>query len=426
MGNSFAPWAISSLARRKAASQALPGGSRSACPRSTSSSPCSSKAWESACSQPSVRGLALTGSGQAYLETCRPLLAELLIVDDTLRRSAQRLTGTLVIAAHSQLVVAPCRCPSCRDSTRAIPISRSTSGSSTALPTRTPSPRMSSFSTAGPKRTTSSIASWVTIRERWLSAHPTTGPRAHPGTPARARRHACVLVRNPAGIVIDLWEFARGDEKASVKVNGWLCSTGREVVLDAVLAEKGIARLKHEPTTRAHLQAGRLVPVLPEWEVQGGPPINLLFRPSQRRTPRVRVFLDFVTGRLRHIEAEAQAKAGAAALASNRLRTCLFRAQDTTDRGGGSLEVTLAAPGRNAARARANVGVEGVAGRRVGPSPARRRAGTHRERSRRRARPRADRGVPRLGRRSSRARSCRQARSTVHEACRALASSSRS
>jgi DNA-binding transcriptional LysR family regulator len=117
-----------------------------------------------------------------------------------------------------------------------------------------------------------------------------------------------VLVRNPAGIVIDLWEFARGDEKASVKVNGWLCSTGREVVLDAVLAGEGIARLNHL-TTRAHLQAGRLVPVLPEWEVQGGPPINLLFRPSQRRTPRVRVFLDFVTELLRDIEAEAQARA---------------------------------------------------------------------------------------------------------------------
>ena len=55
--------------------------------------------------QRSSRGLTLTASGETYLEACRPLLAELAAVDETLRKTAQRPSGTLVIAAHSQLAL---------------------------------------------------------------------------------------------------------------------------------------------------------------------------------------------------------------------------------------------------------------------------------------------------------------------------------
>jgi DNA-binding transcriptional LysR family regulator len=129
-----------------------------------------------------------------------------------------------------------------------------------------------------------------------------------PQDPHELERHTCVLMRNPAGILIDLWEFVRGAEKTAVRVAGWLSSSGREVVLDWVLAGEGIARLNHL-TTRAHLQSGRLVPVLLDWEVQGGPPINVLFRPSQRRTPRVRVFVNYLNALLDEIEAEGQRSA---------------------------------------------------------------------------------------------------------------------
>jgi len=60
-----------------------------------------------------------------------------------------------------------------------------------------------------------------------------------------------------------------------------------------------------------HLLAGRLIPVLLDWEVKGGPPVNVLFRPNQRRTPRVRLFLDFVTELLRDIEPEIGSSAEA-------------------------------------------------------------------------------------------------------------------
>jgi DNA-binding transcriptional LysR family regulator len=101
-------------------------------------------------------------------------------------------------------------------------------------------------------------------------------------------------MRNPAGILIDLWEFERDGERAAVTVGGWLSSNDREVVLDAALAGEGVGRF-NQLTTRGHLQSGRLVAALPDWQVIGGPPVNVLFRPNQRRTPRVRLFVEFVT-----------------------------------------------------------------------------------------------------------------------------------
>src|SRR5512135_2647600 len=51
----------------------------------------------------SRQGLRLTASGEGYLESCRPLLAELAIIDEAVSRSVHRPSGTLVIGLHAQL-----------------------------------------------------------------------------------------------------------------------------------------------------------------------------------------------------------------------------------------------------------------------------------------------------------------------------------
>ena len=257
--------------------------------------------------QRSSRGLTLTASGETYLEACRPLLAELVAVDETLRRSAQRPTGTLVIAAHSQLalhVLLPALprfhslYPDIRIDIRVIHRLTDADAQIADVFVLHGWPEANDLVHRQLGHTRALI---VGAPEYWAS-------RGIPRHPHELDQHTCVLIRNPAGILIDLWEFERGTEKVSVKVNGWFCSSGREVVLDGVLAGEGIARLNHL-TTRVHLQTGRLVPVLLDWEVRGGPPVNVLFRPSQRRTPRVRLFLDFVTALLREIEAQGQRNA---------------------------------------------------------------------------------------------------------------------
>ena len=72
-------------------------------------------------------------------------------------------------------------------------------------------------------------------------------------------------------------------------------------MLDLVIGGHGVGRFT-ELTTRDHVQSGRLVPVLRDWEVQGGPPINLLYKGSARRTPRARVFIDYLVQCLRDVE----------------------------------------------------------------------------------------------------------------------------
>jgi DNA-binding transcriptional LysR family regulator len=129
-----------------------------------------------------------------------------------------------------------------------------------------------------------------------------------PSHPRDLATHTGLFLRNPEGTVLDLWEYERGGETESVAVRGWLVSDHRDDILDAALAGQGVARLG-DFTCGAHLRSGRLVPVLLHWEMKGAPPVNVLYRPHHRRTLRVRVFIDFVMGIFRDLEAEREIKA---------------------------------------------------------------------------------------------------------------------
>lgn len=119
----------------------------------------------------------------------------------------------------------------------------------------------------------------------------------------------CFLFRTPAGTVHDLWQLERNGVKESVAARGWLVSSHRDVALDAALAGEGVVRLT-DLTIHTHVCSGRLVPVLLDWEMRDAPPIDVLYRPNQRRIPRVRVFIDFVTELFRELKAERGGKNG--------------------------------------------------------------------------------------------------------------------
>jgi len=165
----------------------------------------------------SVRGLALTASGQAYLEACRPLLAELTAIDDTVRRSAQRPTGTLVVAAHSQLalhVLLPglprfhSRYPDIQLDIRVIHRMTDADAQIADVFVLHGWPEANDLVHRPLGHTRALI---VGAPEYWAA-------RGIPAHPDDLDRHTCVLMRNPAGILIDLWEFERDGEKASVSI----------------------------------------------------------------------------------------------------------------------------------------------------------------------------------------------------------------
>lgn len=252
-----------------------------------------------------AQGVRLTIAGSDYLDCCRPLLDELGATEESLKIASARPSGTLAVAAHEQLahhVLLPAlprfhaRFPEIQLDFRTVHRMTDADAQSAEILLLHGWPEATQDFVHRRLGLTRSLV--VAAPEYWAA-------RGLPADPSELARHECLAMRNPAGIVIDLWEFTRGEERRAVKVDGWLVSNAREVVLDAVVRAQGVGRFT-EMTTRGHVQSGRLVPALLDWEVQGGPPTNLLYRASARRNPRARLFIDFVTQLLLQHEAEGK------------------------------------------------------------------------------------------------------------------------
>ena len=256
----------------------------------------------------SVRGLTLTASGRTYLDACQPLLAELQALDEVVGRSATRASGVLVVAAHPQLArhfLLPelprfhDLCPDVQVDLRVI----NRLADVDAAPAEV-------FLLHGWPEAQDMVHQPLGHARSCIAAAPSYWARhGRPQHPRDLAQHPCVLMRNPAGILLDLWEFERegagGAERVEVQVGGWISSNAREATLDLVLAGHGVGRF-NDLTTREPRLDGRLVPVLGDWAVRGGPPLNLLYRAAQRRTPRVRRFIDFVQLLLRELDDDGQ------------------------------------------------------------------------------------------------------------------------
>jgi DNA-binding transcriptional LysR family regulator len=249
-----------------------------------------------------VRGLALTADGESYLEACQPALAQLAAADDVIAGPATRHRGTVVVGTQPYL------------------------GQHCILPA------LSRFHARYPdiqveirvvQRLAGELASAVDVfvlhgwqvdvdlvrrhlaQNRFVVCASPAYWAAHgvPRRPSDLERHVCVMWRSYDGTVLDLWKFERKGEAESAKVTGWLVTDHRDIMLDAAIAGEGIARFA-DLTTREPLRSGRLVPVLLDWEGLEAPRVDLLYRPAQRRIPRVRLVIDFLTGLFRELEAE--------------------------------------------------------------------------------------------------------------------------
>ena len=77
---------------------------------------------------------------------------------------------------------------------------------------------------------------------------------------------------------------------------GWLLTSNahRDMVISHALAGEGVVRTL-DWTNLHDIASGALVQALGDWESTEVPPVNLLYRASVRRIPRVRLFIEFVT-----------------------------------------------------------------------------------------------------------------------------------
>jgi LysR family transcriptional regulator, regulator for bpeEF and oprC len=256
-----------------------------------------------------VQGLTLTSNGEVYLEACQPLLDQLAAADDGLRGAAANVRGTLVVGAP-QMLAQHCLLP-------ALPRFHA------RYPDLQVDIRDVDDASAATANAVDICVLWGWIeppadliqrrigQSRFLicAAPSYWAANGIPRRPKDLERHVCLLFRTPFGTVHDLWQLERNGVKESVAATGWLVSSHRDVVLDAALAGAGVVRLT-DLTIRTHVRSGRLVPALLDWDMRDAPPVDLLYRPSQRRIPRVRLFIDFVTELFREIEAERGKEAG--------------------------------------------------------------------------------------------------------------------
>jgi DNA-binding transcriptional LysR family regulator len=130
---------------------------------------------------------------------------------------------------------------------------------------------------------------------RWLCAAPAYLAGAPPlREPRDLLAHRCIVFdgMRPAG----LWQLRRGRQRRSVRVQPAMLTNDLLAAHHAALAGAGITMLG-DYMAQADLDAGRLVRVLPGWEI-GSAPVQLLWLPGADRAPRVRGLIDFLVAEL--------------------------------------------------------------------------------------------------------------------------------
>ncbi len=139
----------------------------------------------------------------------------------------------------------------------------------------------------------------------YLAAH------GRPATPDDLRTHHCIRFRQTTG-AIHKWEFERRGEKAEIAVTGSLITNDLDHVVRAAVDGVGIAYML-EDYMAAHIEEGRLVPILTEWS---RPYAGFhLFYPGRRQMPaKLKALVDFLRDATRK---SAQRKRPVAAIAGN-------------------------------------------------------------------------------------------------------------
>ena len=243
----------------------------------------------------SSHGLTLTAAGGSYLDACLPALEQLTEADEQTRASVARAPGTVVVGV--QHVIASGYL------TRALPrfhlrypeitldireFQRVTEEETSGIDV---------FLVMGWPDLPNLVQRRIAAGRFIVLASPDYWARhGMPQRPKDLERHNCLAIRALDGTLMDLWEFRRGQEEETATIRGWLLTSNahREMVISHALAGEGVVRAM-DWTNLDDIASGALVQALGEWESHGAPPVNLLYRASVRRIPRVRLFMEFVT-----------------------------------------------------------------------------------------------------------------------------------
>lgn len=250
-----------------------------------------------------ARGLELTGEGARYLQTCEDMLATLAEAEASILPGNSKLKGQLTIGTPPQ-IAKYCLWPALAEFHQRHPDLHIDIQpvSTVSEPVHSP---VDVYVLMGWMEYPEFVSRQIGSIRMLICASP--GYWATHGKPVHPRElaaHNCLLFRNPVGTVLDLWEFKQGARTETVTVNGWLSSSYRDILLEGILRGDGVARMS-DTMLGDHLRSGRLVRVLEDWSIDNNPPIQVMYKPEQRRSPKVRAFVDFVTQVFAQLDADA-------------------------------------------------------------------------------------------------------------------------
>jgi len=109
-----------------------------------------------------------------------------------------------------------------------------------------------------------------------------------PQRPEDLARHDCLTLGE-----MRQWSFSRGGVESSVRVNGPLRSNNGELLCRAAVEGLGLIRAS-ELEVACEQHAGKLVPVLSEYEVATNSALWVLYPSAKHVLPRMRALLDFL------------------------------------------------------------------------------------------------------------------------------------
>jgi DNA-binding transcriptional LysR family regulator len=112
--------------------------------------------------------------------------------------------------------------------------------------------------------------------------------------PAQLKAHRCITFTGYRRGT--LWSFSRRRQRRSVRIEPVLSCNDAQAIRDAVLAGVGIG-LQGDYMADALVAAGRLVELLPDWQLPAFP-VHLLWLPGADRTPALRALVDHLAAGL--------------------------------------------------------------------------------------------------------------------------------
>ncbi|MHC9084562.1 LysR family transcriptional regulator [Luteimonas sp. RIT-PG2_3] len=243
----------------------------------------------------STRRLHLTTDGESYLDWCRQLLGEIEDTEARYRGPAKQPRGRLRVDMPTRVasrLVAPAlpgflaACPEIELELMASDRQVDLAGEGVDCALRVGTLRDSGLVA----RPLGQLAQGNFASRAYLATH------GEPRVPADLEAHVAVNYILPGSGRVDHWEYVERGRSRVVELRSRVSANNAETYIACAIAGLGLIQIPRYDA-QSHVDAGELVEVMPAYRA-ADLPVNLLYPHRRHLSGRVRVFAEWLEGRL--------------------------------------------------------------------------------------------------------------------------------